>query len=400
MTKSDVPQVKGIIPANRIVPVLSVLIGLCLMVTAAYADTTPESLTTFGRNLYVSSVTYDPAAFFTGDSGTVAVAVTNGNANQSVSVSHATFGDQDIRLTSKTYDTTSSIGPLQTRVFTFSVVAAGQDDTYYPPFSVSYFGTNTLSQPAVVPVDNTQLSLLVISRPDTFSLGTKETISVQVANPRKNSVKNVILDLSGDGLTLSPSKFFIGNLASGASTIVNFSATPDTESVMTLDLDYNNGDNVHSVTATLPITFSADKKQASPIISNIDVKLEGGVYHVTGDVTNAGLLTANAVTVTSLSPAVPEDPYRSYIIGALKQDDFGSFEVTFTADDVKSVPLQLSYKDKDGNVINGEQQVSLSGTVSSNVKGGGPDFVPVIALIVILALAVAGYWYMKKRKNQ
>jgi hypothetical protein len=174
--------------------------------------------------------------------------------------------------------------------------------------------------------------------------------------------------------------------------------TPDRETTLSLDLDYHNGDNVHTVTTSLPVMFSPDKKQATPLISNIKVTLEKGIYHVTGDVTNAGLLTANAVTVTSLSPASPEDPYRSYIIGALKQDDFGSFEVTFTAGSAERVPLQLSYKDKDGNVITSEQPVSLTSAVSTGQDSGGAGILPVI--VVILLIAAGGYYYYRKQKNR
>ena len=34
--------------------------------------------------------------------------------------------------------------------------------------------------------------------------------------------------------------------------------------------------------------------------------------------TMPGLETANTVMVTSLAPAVPQDPYKTYVVGALK----------------------------------------------------------------------------------
>lgn len=367
--------------------------------TACAVDTSAGALVSAGENVYVSSVSYDPAIFFTGDAGTVTYSVTNGNANESISVNHATFGDNNIRRTSGTYDTTASIGPLQTRDYTFTVVADASDGIYYPRFSVSYFGSMSLWHQANIQVDNTPLVLLIADKPDSFTQGTKDTISVQIANPRKNDEKNVILRVSGTGLDINPSTIFVGNLASGKSTTVNFSVTPESESTMSLELDYNNGDNVHTVSATLPIVFSTDKKQADPIISNVEVTKEGNAYTVTGDITNAGLLTANAVTVTSLSPAIPKDPYRSYIIGALKQDDFGSFTLTFTADDAESVPLQLSYKDKDGNVITSRQDVSLAGAKSSQQSSGGPGIVPVLAVIIVMCLGAGGYLFMKKKKR-
>ena len=395
--KADVPD-KGCFGAGVPALVLVAIIGITFLVGGAgAADTAAGSLATAGQNVYVSSVSYDPAVFFTGDTGTVTYNVTNGNADQSITVNHATFGDNNIRRTSGTYDTSASIGPLQTRAFTFSVVADANDGIYYPMFSLSYFGSLSLWHQASIQVDNTPLVLLIADKPDTFTQGTKDTLSVQIANPRKNDVKNVILDVSGDGLTLMPKKAFIGRLPSGESATVNFTVTPDQEAAMNLTVSYNNGDNVHTVVTTLPVSFGADKKKASPVISNVVVKTENGVYHVSGDVTNAGLLTANAVTVTSLPPAVPEDPYRTSIIGTLKQDDFGSFEVTFTAGNATSVPLQLSYKDKDGNIITSEQPVSLSGAVNTSQATGGPGVLPVIVLVLIVA--AGGYYYLKKRKS-
>ena len=120
-----------------------------------------------------------------------------------------------------------------------------------------------------------------------------------------------------------------------------------------------------------------DKKQANPVISNVQVTTEAGVYHVTGDVNNAGLETANTVMVTSLAPAVPQDPYKTYVVGALKPDDFGSFEVTFTAGSGNtSIPIELSYKDTDGNIYRSVQDVKISSSGISVSQAEGRFFEP------------------------
>jgi catechol 2,3-dioxygenase-like lactoylglutathione lyase family enzyme len=375
--------------------VLIVTMGLLVLPVTAFQ--TPESIIAAG-NVYVSNVTFDPGSFFTDDSGTVTVYVTNGNADQSVVVNHVTFGDKDLRLTSSTYDSTTNIGPLQNLPFVFSVSADAPEGTYYPTFSLSFRDADSLHFRAVIRVDNTPLELTIVDKPDAFTREKKKTIFVQVANPRKNDVRNVILEVSGTGITASPDKIFIGNLATGAKIPVNFTVTPGQETDLILALTYNNGNNPHKVTTSLPIAFGIDKMQADPVISNIMVTSSGGIYHITGDVNNAGLETANTVTVTSLSPAVPQDPYKTYVVGALKPDDFGSFEVTFTADGVKSVPLRMSYKDADGNIIDSRQDVTLTVT--------GPEqqqdqsiLLPVFAIVVVIALA-GGYLYYRRKKNQ
>ncbi|MGP8254204.1 MAG: hypothetical protein ACLQMU_00780 [Methanoregula sp.] len=377
---------------------LFLLTAVGFLVLPASADTTTY-LIQAANNVYVSNYTIDPAVLFTGDTATATFYVTNGNANQSVMVNHATFGDNDILLTSGSYDTNVNIGPLQTQAFVFSVGTDKSVGTYYPSFSLSFSAGNGLYYRTPVKVDNTPLVMTIADQPDAFAQGVKETICVQISNPRDNDVKNVILEATGNDVTLTPSKTYIGYLAAGTSTMVNFTSTADDPTTLFLNVNYDNGDNSHTINATLPIVFTTDKLQADPVMSNIVIALNNGTYDVTGDVTNAGLSNANGVTVTSLSPAVPQDPERNYVIGTLKPDDFGSFEITFTAPDgTTSVPLQQSYKDNDGNVITSIQNIDL--TKATTKTDSQPSMLPALVVVIIIVLGIGGYLHMKKRKNQ
>ena len=379
------------------------IIALCLffgtmtMVASAYA--TPESIVAAGR-VYVSSVTYDPAVFFTGDVGTVTVEVTNGNTDQGIVVNHATLSEisNNIRLMSGSYDYSSNIGPGKTQTFTFSVEGDGKDGTYYPIFSLSFRDADNLWYKTMVQIDNTPLVVTILDKPDAFTQGRKKAMNVQVANPRKNDVSGVLLEVSGTGITSTPSKIFIGDLASGANKTVNVAITPDQPTTLVITVQYANGNNIHKETIDLPIVFGTDKKQANPVVSNIQVKSDAGIYHITGDVTNAGLETANAVMVTTLPPAIPQDPYRIYVVGALKPDDFGSFEVTFSGENGASIPLQLSYKDADGNIITSTYDVKVSSFASNSQKNDLP-LLPIIAVIIIVAGFVGG-WVIYLRRNK
>ncbi|MCK9631455.1 MAG: hypothetical protein M0R30_07400 [Methanoregula sp.] len=385
---------------SGILLVLGIFLAACILTGSASAYSSPESTAAAGK-VYVSSVSIDPEVFFTGETGTATFYVSNGNANQSISINHATFGDKDIRLTSGTYDTSANIGPLQTRTFVFSIATDANEGTYYPSFSLSLRdASDNLYYIMPVKVENTPLVLTIVDEPDTFTQDKKDSITVQIANPRENDVKNVILEVSGDGITANPSKIYLGNLASGTAVNRTVSITPGKESLVNISVNYDNGDNPHISTVDLPVTFGENKKQADPKMNNIVIKQEGTVYHITGDVTNAGLETANAVTISSLSPATAEDPYKNYVVGVLKPDDFGSFEVTFSADGKTSVPLQLSYKDTDGNVITSQQTVNLATAISSGQSAAQPSLLPLIAVILVIALAAGGYLYMKRKKNQ
>ena len=385
----------------RLFSVIYLVLLACAMVGVVSGDyTTPESIVAADK-VYVSGVTYDPAVFFPGDKGTLTIDVTNGNTATGVNVNHATVSSDTIRTTSSPYDSSSSLGPAQKQSFVYSVTADGLDGTYYPTFSLSFRDADSLYYRAVVKIDNTPLVLTILDKPDTFSQGKKKTIYAQVANPRENSVKNVILDISGTGITTTPSRVFVGDVASGAKVPVNFTVEADQPTTLHLAVSYDNGDNPHTVNMDLPIIFGVDKKQANPVISNVLVKSDTGIYHITGDVNNAGLETANTVMVTALAPAIPQDPYKTYVVGALKPDDFGSFEVTFSATNTETVPLQLSYKDADGNVYSSQQDVKISAANAGTAAAStGLPVIPIIAVIVILAVFIGGWiLYLKKSKK-
>lgn len=376
-----------------------VLLG-CSMVGIVAGLATSESINESDK-VYVSSATYDPEAFFSGDTGTLTIAVTNGNTGKGVAVNHAQISGDAVKSTSQPYDTSSNIGPGQTQTYTFSIAANGVDGIYFPTFSLSFRDADSLYYRTKVKIDSTPVIVTILDKPDTFSQGKKKTIYAQVANPRGNKVKNVKLDISGTGIIATPSEVFVGDMNPGAKIPVNFSVTADQPTVLHLTLNYDNGDNPHSVTTDLPLPFGVDKKQANPVISNVAVKSDAGIYHITGDVNNAGLETANTVMVTTLSPAVPQDPYKTYVVGALKPDDFGSFEVTFSATDADTIPLQLSFKDADGNVYNSLQDVKISSSLQSGAaSNNGLPLVPIVAVIAILALFIGGWIvYLKKIKK-
>jgi hypothetical protein len=385
---------------ERLLSLICLVLLTNAMVGIVAGFSTAESIIAADK-VYVSSATYDPAVFFPGDKGTLSIEITNGNTDTGIVVNHAVISSDAIISTSQPYDSSTSIGPGQKQSFIFSVTADGINGIYYPAFSLSFRDADSLFYRAKVKIDDTPLILTILDKPDTFSQGKKKTIYAQVANPRENPVKNVILDVSGTGITATQSKFFVGEINSGAKIPVNFSVAADQPTTLNLILNYDNGDNPHTVNMDLPLTFGVDKKQANPVISNVQVKNDAGTYHITGDVNNAGLETANTVMVTALLPAVPQDPYKTYVVGALKPDDFGSFEVTFSATDAEIIPLRLSFKDTDGNVYNSVQDVKISPSLADAAAANtGLPMIPIIAVIVILAIFIGGWIvYLKKIKK-
>ncbi len=89
------------------------------------------------------------------------------------------------------------------------------------------------------------------------------------------------------------------------------------------------------------------------------------------------------------------------MIGTLKQDDFGTYEVTFSVPQgTTSVPLQISYKDKDGNVIASVQPVSLVGILDTSDPNQQPSVIPGIVIVLVIIGGAGWYLYRKKQKKQ
>lgn len=382
----------------RILLFAGALLVIWLLVCTVSAYSTPESIVASGK-VYVSNVTYYPGTMYDGDTGKIQVSVTNGNSDTGIVVNHAQLSDDAIKTLSRPYDTSSNIGPGQSQDYIFEVVANGNEGYYYPTFSLSFRDADSLYYRTFVEIDNDLLELTFTEKPDTFSEGKKDKISAMISNPRDNAVENVILEITGMDATINPSKIFVGTINPGEKSLVNFSVTPGQLTTLTLKVTYDNGDNPHTMSEYLPVIFGENKKQADPKVNNIQITKEGTIYHVTGDVTNAGLETANAVTVTSGSPATAQDPYKNYVVGVLKPDDFGSFEISFSAEGSTGIPLIMSYKDVDGNVITSQQDINLATATSYGQSAAQPSLLPLIAVILVIALAAGGYLYMKRKKN-
>ncbi|MDO9325602.1 MAG: LPXTG cell wall anchor domain-containing protein, partial [Methanoregula sp.] len=267
-------------------------------------------------------------------------------------------------------------------------------------FSLSFLESDSLYYRTFVEIDNSLLDLTFVDKPDTFSAGKKDKIIAKISNSRSNAVENVIVEITGTGATINPSRIALGTINAGGNILVNFSVTPQQQTDLTLKVTYDNGDNTHTMSESLPILFGENKKQADPKVNNIKISKVGTIYHATGDVTNAGLEIANAVEISAGSPATAQDPYKNYVVGVLKPDDFGSFEVTFSTDSTTSIPLRISYKDADGNVITSQQNINLAAATSSDTNTAQPSILPIVGVIIVIALAGGGYLYMRKRKAE
>ena len=374
----------------RALVALAIICAPIIFAAAADADAT---------DVTVTGILISPSVLMRGDTATVTLSIEN-RGSTSVAVRRAfLLGEPNlIRTLNDPYQTVGEIGGGNSRDFSFLLRADGPDGTYYPKFTLDFRDAGSLTIPLPVVVKSTELAVSVLERPDRFSRERKDTVTILIGNPRINEVTGVNIVMEGEGLDITPASYFIGTLKADASTRVSFNITPHQAGNLSTTVSYQNGVNLHTKEITTPIALDDDLMRASLVASNLVLTSEGSTYHLTGDVSNAGLEVANAVTVTAGGGAVPVDPFRSYVVGSLNPDDFASFEVSFQARNASSVLLLLQFKDRDGRIFSERNEVLL--TPASTQASGTSGFPLGPVLLLVLALAVGGiiiYSWKKKK---
>jgi hypothetical protein len=371
--------------------IIILLLFVFLLINIGTGEILPENEAAAAQ-IQVINLSIDPAILMPYDTATVTITLTN-TGTKSVAISRADLYSKEFKILSDSYGKVGAIGAGNTMSFTYTIRAGGLTGIFYPVFSVDFRDANFLRYPFRVLVQENQLEVSVLNKPETFVPGKKEELIIHVGNPRDNPVTSVTVVPRGPGHEITPTSFFSGVLAPDSSVDIPFSVTPYGETPIEFTVQYQNGINQHEVTYTLPVeTRKKSRKQADTILSNVQVDIEKDHFRVTGDVTNSGLETANAVLITTAEPAVPVFPFKVYAVGALKPDDFSSFEVTFHAgENVTEIPLRASFKDDDGNEFFSDTMVELGDSHEPKVKQDEEGLSPVIiGVLVVIALGVAG----------
>jgi archaellum component FlaF (FlaF/FlaG flagellin family) len=350
-----------------------VLLLLAATASAATLTTTSDSTSTTAQDaaslVYVSSVKIDPEVFYPYEQGTITVTLTN-SGTSSVGLSNPDILSEKIHIMNKdSWNTMSFIGPGSTITYSFLVKADPPDGTYFPLFSVGAQNAGSIHYPLMIKVDSADIKASISQKPDTFALSTKDTVNVSIINPRGAAIKNIIITPTGQGIDVSPSQKYVSILNGQSSVEIPFSVTPNQDSTLTFHISYQNGDNDHSTDVILPIVLGENKKAAVPLVNNVALVSSGAYYTLSGDVNNAGLTDAKSMVVTVGAPAQAVEPYADYAIGSLAADDFSSFEITFSSNDLSSVPLIISWKDKDGNSFSTTKNLNLRTSSGAGTTG-------------------------------
>jgi hypothetical protein len=351
------------------------LIAVCGVVACATAASAAGSVSASDGiyQTHVTAVKLDPEVFFPYETGTITVTLTN-SGNQTVTLSEPDILETHIAVSNKaSFNTNVRLGPGSAMTYPFRVTVSGEDGTYFPIFTVSTTEAGSISYPFQLEVDSKDIDATIVDRPDNFVVGKKDSVNLSLVNSRNGAITDIIITSSGNGTTVSPRQKFIATLPAGSSQMVAFQVTPDLASDLTFHISYHNGNNDHAIDEVLPLNIGEDKMAAVPVVNNIALTSQGSSYKLTGDVNNAGITDAKSMVLTVGTPARPVEPYADYAIGSLASDDFSSFTLTFMCTDLSNVPMQITWKDADGNSFSTTKNLDLrynSGSSSSSTGTG------------------------------
>ena len=420
----------------------SAIISIFLVLLMVSVIPVASAASTAASMLYVSSVTMDPAVLYPYEQGTLSVTLGN-SGNQSIGLSNPNLLSDTVYIDKEdTWHTMSYIASGSTITYSFLVSASPPDSSHFVLFTVESKDTEVFHYPLLITVDSTDLMASISDAPNIFPLAIEKTVNLSIINPRAGKIDNIFVTASGNGIKVSPSQKYVTSLDAQSSVDVPFTVTPSQTANLTFHISYQSGDVDHSTDVVLPIDIGNDKTAAVPIVNNVVLTTKGSYYDLTGDITNTGITDAKGLTVTVGSPAQATGTYAEYAIGSLSSDDAGSFEVTFTSQDLTSVPLIMRWKDALGNDYSVTKKLNLgsdlgtggnssasrtSGSTSvgagvpggagrtggniggaslfSGSRGGGiSSFYPVIAAGILVVAGIVLYikrkWLVAKFKKQ
>lgn len=404
--------------------------------------------------VYVSGITFDPEVLYPYEEGVVTVTLTN-NGNSSVGVSHPNLlsASDEISITNEDkWKTLSYIGSGNSITYAFQVRANANDGTYFTLFTVETKDGENLHYPITFEVDSEDLHAAISKKPETFTLDSEAEVNLSLINPRDGEIKSIYITTGDSGSDITPAVTFVSSVPANSVVEVPFAITPHKATNITFDISYQNGDVKREISVVMPVNPGNAKDAAVPTINNLALAVQGNSYDLTGDITNTGVSDANGLVVTVGLPAKGTGTYPEYAVGSLASDDSSSFEVTFTSQDIASVPLIIHWKDTFGTDyavtktldlttyagagpsgqpadtsaagsttrtsgsgssqsppdmsgmagpgqggpggMSGGPQATSSGSVLSSItsaKGGFSSFYPVIAMFLVIIAGIAGY---------
>ena len=384
---------------------LVLFIFLLSLVPVACGKDPKPAVTVTGFEVY-------PEVLMKGDTGTISITIKNtakSTIQETTAYNSTTYmmnadiksvklSSREIEVLSDEYLNVGELGAGESLSFTFQVEADVLDGTYFPKVMVGLRDRNMkdISYRIPVKVDSSEITVAVSDIPKLFPKNERSKIKISVANTRPNSVSGVTVIPKGDDISVTPSKFFIGTIESNELEIASFNVTPQTlsEKEMEFEVVYKNGDNWHSETLSVPVSVTEEKK-AEILLTGVTIEPSTGIntHVISGELDNVGSDSAKSVLIITenKSGVEPIQPYKSYFVGTLDVDDFGSFELHVRLNgNVTEVPVIIQFRDVDDNLITQNEKISIEFHQIENEKMPVKwmyVFIAIMATVVIIAIA-------------
>lgn len=284
------------------------LVGVLAMLIIVIMAAVPAGAASGKPSVAVGDVKVSPSALMPGDTGTVAVTLTNpaknlagdttsdsntynygtGTSGQ-YSIGHTQtttttstsspdgavylkevtlLADSPLHVTSKQYADIGRMGMGDSAqfVFTIRVDEGTPDGTYTMTLKVrTDDGDIYLNYPVNVQVSSASLKVVINDAPRSFST-TKKSVILDIVNLRPNGVEAVSVVPAGDDFTFKPlQEYVVGNIGPGEMYTVQFDVTTKNATYSgnpSFKVIYRNGNNWHEAD---PITIYSDHTQSAAV---------------------------------------------------------------------------------------------------------------------------------------
>lgn len=374
------------------------------------------------------SLSYDiePAVFMPGDTGTITVTLQNmatgrvyiteddETLSMNAYIASATLGGNgNFEILDSSHTNIGLLGPQDNIKLSFNVRAKNTASAGTHFLNLQLVGGSNmydLNYRIPVKVDDRDLQIILTDMPSTL-MNEVSTINVEVVNRRPNAVTSVIVTPEAEGMTFTPSEYFIGSIPAGNKSTATFTlntmhSSPEKRDVSFV-VSYFNGDNLRQ---TGKLTRQVEViGQHSLIFTSLEVYRAGNRYTISGDLNNFGITDAKNVmiSVAESDKVVAVQPYARYYIGTLETDDFSSFELSAQAvsGNVANIPVVIEFRDPNNAYMSIRENISIStssiasASATSEEEKESPFMLWAVAGILAIGIAALIYNSWKKRRE-
>lgn len=379
-----------------------------------------------------SIIIYDyeltPQIFMPGDSGTLKLTIKNAETTNTVARTTtgsstttvytdtvgATFNNiwivtasdsnsKEVKATLN-YEDTGYLAPSASFDITFKMIAeAGiMEGLYFPTVRIDIDTYTDVSFPIPINVSNATVDLISTSVPSKLSVSGSTDITLTAVNNRAASIDGVkITPQETTGIEFMPSSIFIGSISSYDSEGVIFSIKPTEtgEKNLSFDIDFKNGDNLHTRTLTIPMEI-VETLDVAPVFYSIPSSIEKGKStRIRLEVFNAKTSGITGVIVTPITDAKMSP--SQYFIGAMDPDDVFSASFDMYTDGLEvgnyTIGFKVSFKQGE-DYFETPTVISSFKIVAATENSGDGSLGVVIGGMCILVVALVLFLIWRKRR--